>query len=569
MKRITVVFVLLFCVLAMLSAMPSNKVIPIGSDTYSLIDSLYLLEGKAAPVGARPWTEQQAFSIVSRVEASSEYTEELKETLLSELSSEKNIVEAVVKLNTVFAYHSNTDFNNDKLWINDSLDNRILGLGGRLLLGSSFAAELELGVGYVPSGNAYSVTYLDNENKNEGGKVSVSDEQSWRYDKSFASNLYPGGFDLTLAGRSTISWGNEYAGILAGKDKLSWGNGLMGNLMLSANLPYYDFVRLTAGNNDWFRYDSQVIFFNHPMNYDKQHTDPNTGLNFFFGNRLEFRFLNDKVRLSLNEAIMYQSRDNYLDLRLLNPLQILHGLYISDLANSLASAELEIGLSKNWQLYGSFVIDDIAVPGEPQPPNDNGSTPDSWGVMGGVRSAYNLGDGILSAIFEGSYITPLTYHRRTGDYSIGSGFNDHSLDFIGSIRYFDNNRIYYQRRYLAMPFGSDFLAFKLQLEYEIPASLSSEIHLFYMAHGITDEDSEIYLFDGNEHSWGWLLTENPFDGTIGKISHTFNIGSSADWQITKHWTLSSSIDFVFIENFKNLDDNAFDFQMTVGASYSL
>lgn len=563
MKRKTALLLSLFLGMMTLFAVPSQKVLPIGSPVYSKIDLLYLSAGKAAPAGARPWTEEQAYYIVERINPSGKFAYSLRDSLLMGLSTEKSMLEGVVKFNAVAGFHSNEGFDNDKYWVDDALDARFFNLGGRFLLDSCFSAELNLGVGYVPSGRAYRIA-ADNS-------VSVDSEQNWRYNQNISSNLYPGFFDLTLSGRSTMALGNKYVGLLAGRDKLSWGNGYMGNLVLSDNLPYYDFVRFTIGNSDWFRYDSQVIFFNHPMNYDKYHVDKNTGLNFFLGNRLEFRFLDDRVRLTLNEAIMYQSRDNYLDSRLFNPLQIMHGLYISNHANSLASAELEIGLARNWQVYGSCVVDDLAVPGEPQPPNDKGSTPNSYGIMGGVRNASVIGNGFLTTVFEGSYIAPLTYHRRTGDYKIGEvgAYNDHSLDYIGSVRYFSDNRIYYQRRYLSMPFGSDSLAFTGVARYEIPSKFTGELHLFLMAHGITNEDSEIYLFDGTAHDWGWLLTKNPFDGKSGYISRTYNVGGSFDYAISGHWTLHLALDFIAVEHFKNLEDNAFDFQMTLGMRYSL
>ena len=542
----------------------NQSVIPLESDVYDYIDYLYQLEGHAAPVGARPWSNLQAIEIISRITPTTDNSSKLKTLLLNKLSENKEVVDFLVSLTPNISLHSNIDFNNDKYWINKDLDKRFLNLGGNIIISDYFAAELSIGIGNVPSGKYYSKTTESNK--------FTSTELNLRYSDIFSSNIYPFAFDLSMAGRSSITLGNEYLLFSLGRDQLSWGNGLMGNLILSNTLPYYDFIRFSAGNNSWFRYDTQVIFFTHPINYPTSHTETNKGLNFFFGNRLEFRFLSDRVRLTVNEAIMYQSKDNFLDLRLLNPLQIFHGLYISDQANSLASAEIEVGLSKNWQLYTSFAVDDLAVGGESQPPYDRGSTPNSWGLMGGIRSAYAIGEGILSGILEGVYITPLTYHRRTGNYVLGDtgAYNDHSLDYIGSIRYVYNDLVYYKRRYLSFPFGSDALAFKLKLSYDVPFKFTAESHLFFMAHGATDEDSEIYEFDGRKDvSWGWLLTDNIFDVDKGNISYTYNWGISTSYYIKENLKISSSIDLILIDNFNHGTLPKFDIQFMAGISYSI
>ena len=56
---------LILCLLALLIpvllfAYNGQKVIPLESEVYSAIDTLYLLEGKALPSTTRPWTVAEA-----------------------------------------------------------------------------------------------------------------------------------------------------------------------------------------------------------------------------------------------------------------------------------------------------------------------------------------------------------------------------------------------------------------------------------------------------------------------------------------------------------------------------
>ncbi|HOM93239.1 MAG TPA: hypothetical protein PKX66_08740 [Rectinema sp.] len=77
--------------------------------------------------------------------------------------------------------------------------------------------------------------------------------------------------------------------------------------------------------------------------------------------------LKNKLGFALTEGIMYQSADNTLDLRILNPAAIYHDYYIRGNSNSILSRELNYSPISYVNLYGQMVVDEFVLPGEPLP----------------------------------------------------------------------------------------------------------------------------------------------------------------------------------------------------------
>ena len=88
---------------------------------------------------------------------------------------------------------------------------------------------------------------------------------------------------------------------------------------------------------------------------------PLNGLRFFLGHRFEFTLIKGKLQIVLNDSLMYQSENNYLDLRLLNPLFFLHNGFMAGNSNSLASLEVEYSPVRYLSLYGQFALDDYGT----------------------------------------------------------------------------------------------------------------------------------------------------------------------------------------------------------------
>ena len=104
----------------------------------------------------------------------------------------------------------------------------------------------------------------------------------------------------------------------------------------------------------------------------------------FIGHRVEGRLFNNKVGIALNEAIMYQSADNAIDLQVLSPTAIFHDYYIRGNANSIISLEVDYNPIRYVDLYGQVVVDEFYLPGEPVPGVDADALPNAFGYMDGA-----------------------------------------------------------------------------------------------------------------------------------------------------------------------------------------
>lgn len=560
----------LFISIFMAKAYGTNdmNIIPLSSPIYGYMDDLYTLEGHAAPQGARPWTNADLRQQLDRITPTSEAARNLYkeiESFLHDNDNDRISGSWNISIEPAMAVHSNdSKFDESGKWVSQALNNKLIKGEVGFYAKNYFAGKFGLSVGFRDSANARGY-------QAEDGSYYFQDSAAEdRFSSIFSTNIpfiSAGGIDTDVTDNSFISLGTPYISIALGRGAVSWGNGAMGNLILGNTLPYHDYVSISASNNTWFDYTMLISFFTHPQNYYQNFTDEIHGIQLFIGHRFEFRMFSDKLRFTMNEAIMYHSPDNTIDFRIFNPLLILHGLFIPANANSLASFELEYSPIKQLQLYLSMALDDLSVGDEPKAP-ENDATLNMWGIAGGVRSAIPFNEGYFSIVGELVYTSPFMYHKdsyQNGEYS--EKYN-YVLDYVGSVR-LSNGR--YRREYLSYPFGSDALAVLGGLAYTVPHDWSVGLKLFFMAHGITDENSIAKKYDGTEsYIPGWLATKNPFDKTeSGSISYTYNIGLDGEYYVLDNLSFSSSIDFIYVVNFNHQAGNQFDIQWTVGMKYSI
>ena len=561
-RRLLAIVAAIF-ITASLSAANDMNIIPLSSPLYDYVDTLYTLEGHAAAQGARPWTEADFRQQLSRIEPSSPAAEELYDAVLYSLGNKDNKISASwnLSLNPGIAYHTNPEnFDEGNQWISQVLNDKLIETEFGLYASDWFAASMGLSLGFTNATNDYGT-------RDDSGTHFIDADNEDRFKEDFATNIpfvSAGNIDVDVTDHNFISVGTPYFSLSLGRGQLSLGNGAMGNLILGNTLPYHDYLSLSAGTNSFFDYTMLMSFFTHPMNYYQGFDNgPIHGIQFFLAHRFEFRFLADKVRLTLNEAIMYQSEDNTIDFRVFNPLLIMHGYYIPANANSLASLELEISPLKSLQLYFSFAVDDLAV-GEKKAPED-GSTLNMWGVMGGLRLAMPVSSSVFTFNFETVYASPFMYHKD----SYGSA--DYSLDYVGSVR--DNMGKNYIRRYLSFPFGSDALAGLLRFSVSKPLDYEVSLSLFAMLHGITDENSiaKIYGDDTSHEVPGFIASENPFDPSeTGEPSITFASSFAGKYYLMDNLQIGAGVDLIYVFNQGNiLGNNQFDTQLTVSINYSI
>lgn len=563
-KRAPLLTTLLLAILLMVipsSALSASKgmvTIPLTSPLYDYIEDLYVLEGLSAPQGAKPWTIHDFKQQIDRVTPTSAASQNLYDNIVEELETGTDDVAAewnISLLPSVAAHTDNTNFDESDKWASQVLNDRLLRADFGLSVYDYFAGRIGISLGYR---NAANSSY-------EGDRLIGSSNES-RFHSTFSTNIpfvfSDGSIDADVSDSSFFAVGNEYISMTIGRGPLEMGNGLMGNMILGDTLPYHDYLSIAASNNSWFDYTMLASFFTHPMNYYQGFEHEIHGLQMLLVHRFEFRMFSDKLRLSVNESVMYQSEDNTIDFRVFNPLLIMHGYYIPANANSLLSIELEFAPIRSFQLYLSLGVDDLAMPGEPEVPEEN-STLNMWGISGGFRASLPFHEGYFSFEGEVVYLSPFMYHKD----SYGSA--PYSLDFTGSIRLSNGD---YLRRYLSFPFGSDSLAGMVKAGYQVPYSWALNTHFFAMLHGVTGVNSIAQKYDGTiSEVPGWLATINPFDpDENGAISLTLNLGMDAEWYIIRNLKLETSLNYIHVFNFDNQpENNQSDLQWTFSLVYTL
>ena len=550
----------LFCLLSVTAVSAASlEMFNLDHPVYEEMDALYTMEGKATPLGMKPWTEIDVEHLLSAVNPVTESGRGLKEHIASYIRDEKDFRPLFnVSFTPSMYVHTNAE---DYGKAEDAYDIDIV---------NDPLADIALGLTY----KEYIAAYMDfSLGFNFADAVpSVTEEPSAtsdpRYGSIFSMNVpfvSKGSVSMNFPYRAYVTFGFDAFRIAGGRDRLSWGNGVMGNMMLGDTLPYHDYLSLTFTGCDWFSYQMLMSFFTHSQNFGDSVADdrvPLQGLRFFLGHRFEFRFLSGKVKFAVNESIMYQSADGYFDPRVLNPLMFLHNLYMAGNSNSLATFELEYAPVNNVSIYAQVAIDDFAMPNEPQPGKDKGASSNGWGAMAGVRYTLPEKEGnYFYGNAELVYTSPFLYHRA--DDTEKSAYD---LYYVSSLR-IQSGGVKSISRYLSFPFGSDAVAALLRFGYNDIDLYKVEGNMFFMAHGVIDKTSVTKQYDGPGATSDWApSTSNPFDKTeTGPVEYMFAFGAEGEVEPLSFLSVNAGAYCFFTWNKDNVASPcAFDFQLSLG-----
>lgn len=235
-----------------------------------------------------------------------------------------------------------------------------------------------------------------------------------------------------------------------GRDRLNWGSGNTGNLVLSDNFPYHDMIRATAYSpTGTFKYTYLLSFFTSKMNYydvqrdsdgstsvtyqgtnGRSSADILKGLALYSAHRFEGRFFNDRLSLSLTEALTLDSQDGSIPFLALSPLYFMHNAYMPNNTNSTLAFEINWTVTKGLAFYGQMLLDNFAMPGFETGPGagkSQATTPDGKAFLIGAKYMTAAGKGILTVNPEVVYVMPLTYLRDSR-----SGYG---IDYVAAVKY--------------------------------------------------------------------------------------------------------------------------------------
>ncbi|MBQ7729314.1 MAG: hypothetical protein IJT86_03075 [Spirochaetales bacterium] len=464
----------------LLFAYNAQKVIPLESDVYSAIDSLYLLEGKAVASTTRPWTVAETEMILSKVsEQTSPELYAIVEKAIGEkgrLSVDEMFDMSFKALVSVTGYaHTDTDF----VYPFNGMTNYLFKTANeRPTLQASWEAW---------AGN-HIYSYVWYQYKNDFNKEKFS---SYHFNFDIA-NLTPEGFTSDInqrePSRAFAVVGGKGWSLEIGRDRLLMGAGVTGSLIMSDSLPYHNILRFSAFGSK-YKYTYMMSFLQHMK-------DDRKGILFYMTHRLECRFLSDRLYAAVNESIMYKNDNGFMDLRYVNPVMYFHNYFISDLANSIVDLEISHSFARGWNLYTQIAIDQFTTSWEVADGDD--TDPLAMGFLMGLRYVTCVQKGVLTLNLEGAYTMPYLYLRAT-NIPEGSHVQDPEDPGLGYIGLYRGSRFF-----LGYTYGGDAVVIDLKASYSVPGDWEAGAELMFMNHGeknassLFDKDDDSYAPSGQE-----------------------------------------------------------------------
>ena len=479
MRRFSLCLIILLLPV-LLFAYNAQKVIPLDSDVYSAIDTLYLLEGKAFPSTTRPWTVAETEMILSKVsEQTSPELYAIVERAIGEkgrLSVDEMFDMSFKALVSVTGYaHTDTDF----IYPFNGMTNYLFKTANEK---PTLQASWEAWAG----NHIYS--YVWYQYKNDFNKEKFS---SYHFNFDIA-NLTPEGFTSDInqrePSRAFAVVGGKGWSLEIGRDRLLMGAGVTGSLIMSDILPYHNILRFSAFGSR-YKYSFMMSFLQHMK-------DDRKGILFYMTHRLECRFFSDRLYAAVNESIMYKNDNGFMDLRYVNPVMYFHNYFISDLANSIVDLELNHSFARGWNLYTQIAIDQFTTPWEIADGDD--TDPLAMGFLMGLRYVTCVQKGILTLNLEGAYTMPYLYLRAT-NIPEGSHVQDPEDPGLGYIGLFRGSRFF-----LGYTYGGDAVVIDLKASYSVPGDWEAGTELMFMNHGeknassLFDKDDDSYAPSGQE-----------------------------------------------------------------------
>lgn len=604
MKRILTVLIIAVVLSAADLAAASQKIHPVDSRIYGEISDIYLLTGHAMPSSAGPWTGAELLSMIRAIPFE-EIPASMRETarmIVEELEKGLDIDVGPVSLqfggdfNPELYAHTETNgitrmdtngvyeksFVGRENWAYDlTHSNPLFQLTFRFDVSDMFYVY----VGFPFKAGFHGYSGYEREIGATSLGTNIPGLQT--IGNGFAFSLDPNWPDRAFA-----SFGGRAWNVQIGRDRLSWGLGMTGNLGISDNLPHHDMLRFTAFSNS-FKYTFLISSFPHKVNFYDPYRgsdmrgnvekDPIRGINLYLAHRVEVRLFSDRLSLSVTEAIMYASDTGTLDLRIFNPAIIFHNIYTPSNSNSTLVLEADWTPVKGLNIYGQFILDDLAITGEKAGSPDSYGYPNALGYLAGAKYAMEVWDGILSFNIEGAFIDPYTYLRYDRDPWQPEAYG---LDYIVSTRTYvvgsPEDCLVYDEYVLGYRYGGDCTVADLNVEWKKSGLIAVSANAFFMAHGTHDKWTG-WTETGGQGKEQWDSTSaTPTSahesvnyrysdaGDRNAACYTLDLGLGCSWNISSSLRLFGQADLMFLWNSYNVKGNRErDFQIVLGAAYSL
>ena len=289
-------------------------------------------------------------------------------------------------------------------------------------------------------------------------------------------------YEETMPLRAFAAAGGDWWNFQIGRDRLFWGTGHTGSLMFSDNSQNFTFARFSVFA-PMFKYSLIVNQMPlrltrrhlHPYwDIDSEHWEMTDGWNslpsnlirsnqrYFYLHRIDFTLFN-RVSIGIMEGVMVGNSP--IELRYLTPLMIFHSLFSweyydrweppyygehwrrhgtgNDVTGSIFSIEVNWNIVRNLAVYGQFVMNEFATPGERRSNPDQ--PPNALGYMAGIQFARSFTTWASIFFLEFIYTDPYLG-------ILSSPF----ASFIQQNRYGQIYYIGFQRYTIALTLGANF-----------------------------------------------------------------------------------------------------------------
>ncbi len=500
-----------------------QRIIPLDSEIYSLIEFISLESKKSLLSDIKPWSEAEVLNVLSQTD----------EEDLSEAG--KRIYQRIKKLLEKTPLYSEDNFAVDvsietaiELYFHTAEDESEWQYGYEQRL-SVFALPVEVWF------NDSFYGYFEPELRESRFLITAEDE-SGNYTGNI-SNI-PGSVAecaYHFPFRAFISLGGSNWNFQAGRDQLEYGNGESGKLLLSSYSDYYDFMKLKGFvDNISFTWTYVNLESWLTLNEDdgKQRA--------FVDHVFEIKPF-DMLSLYVNESIILYGQNP--EIQFVNPLLIYHNLFIRENANSLLTLGFDLNPVSGIKFYGEYALDQFQTALE-QDLYGAGvtATPNAYGYMLGVNAAVSGGEGYLSGNLEYVYTSPWLYIRE-----------NEQISFIWSQR--ETTDVLKARVFVKKPlgylYGPDTIAFSGNIKYSLPGTFSAGLGIDYIIKGENSLETEY------QETKEAALLKTP----SGTAENTLIFDISGEYQFFTFFSVRANICFLNISNWNHQSGTSFfDFQ---------
>jgi hypothetical protein len=510
-----------------------QRIVPIDSEIYSLIDYITMESGASLLSSIRPCSAAEVFNILGGIDYSvlsdagkSAFDQILTLMEKQPVFNEDNVAMQVgVKLAAELYLHTSAD---ESIW--------------------NYGYEERLPVFTLPVEAWFNESfYACLENSIEESRFKITDVDS---DGNYIGNLTNipvtfGDINYHFPQRAFISTGGDNWNLQIGREQLEYGMGESGKLLLSSYADYYDMMKL-KGFSDNFAFTWTYI------NLESwKDTITSDGVQrAFVDHAIETRVF-DILTLYLNESIVLYGEDP--ELQFINPLLIYHNLFIKQNANSIASAGFRLTPIPGISLYGELAVDQLQT-GLEQALYGSGvtATPNADAHMLGLKGALPLGPGYLGGFFEYIYTSPWMY-LRDGPSEVSYYWQHRELSDV-------LKAIVFVTKPLGFKYGPDTIAFAVSAGYTVPGVFSAALTADYVIKG--ENTIETAYTDGIAAAEMTTPTGTPENKLVIGLSGTYKLFSFLSAQADLAW--------IYIDNYEHVTSSSvIDFQSALSLIFSL